>query len=49
MTKNTLSTQRLRQADAYLGAWAWRCFALPCLLPLVLHCRRQGSALLTVD
>ncbi len=34
--KDILSKQRLRQADAYLVAWAWRCFALPFLLPLLL-------------
>lgn len=34
--KDILSKQRLRQADEYLVAWAWRCFALPCLLPPLL-------------
>jgi drug/metabolite transporter (DMT)-like permease len=31
--KDILSKQRLHQADEYLVAWAWRCFALPFLLP----------------
>jgi drug/metabolite transporter (DMT)-like permease len=33
--KDILSKQRLQQADEYLIAWAWRCFALPFLLPLL--------------
>jgi drug/metabolite transporter (DMT)-like permease len=31
--KDILCKQRLHQADEYLVAWAWRCFALPFLLP----------------
>jgi len=34
--KDVLSKLRLRQADEYLVAWAWRCFALPFLLPPLL-------------
>jgi len=34
--KDILSKERLRQADEYLVAWAWRCFALPFLLPPLL-------------
>jgi uncharacterized membrane protein len=31
--KDILSKQHLHRADEYLVAWAWRCFALPILLP----------------
>lgn len=34
--KDVLSKLHLRQADEYLVAWAWRCFALPFLLPPLL-------------
>lgn len=34
--KDVLGKQALRRADSFLVAWAWRLFALPFLLPLLL-------------